>query len=123
MQKPEGRLRTYRADILLILSLFLIFLLAIIITSALRTGGEALEITQGGEYLMTVSLAEDGEYKIGEGNILVVEGGEAYMKSAECPDKTCISIGRISLVGESIICLPNRVTVTVVGSGGGDLIS
>ncbi len=123
MQKLIDALRAHRADILLILSLFLIFLLAIIITSSFRAGGEALEITQGGEHLMTVSLAEDGEYKIGEGNILVVKGGEAYMKSADCPDKTCISVGRISLVGESIICLPNRVTVTVVGSGSGDLIS
>lgn len=123
MQKLQSTLRTHKADILLILSLFLVFLAAVIITSALRTRGESVEITKNGEYLMTVSLAEDGEYKIGEGNILVIEGGEAYMKSADCPDGTCISVGKISLVGESIICLPNRVSVTVIGSGGGDLIS
>ena len=116
-------IRRHTADILLILSLLFVSLAVFVTLSLFRTGGESVEITKGGEYLMTVSLFENGEYEIGEGNILVVEDGEAYMKWADCPDGTCVLFGRISLVGESIVCLPNRVTATVIGSGGGDLIS
>jgi hypothetical protein len=54
---------------------------------------------------------------------LVIENGCAYMKDASCPDKTCVGVGRVKYAGQSIICLPNRVAVTVMGEGDLDLIS
>ena len=122
MQMPNSTQKRHKADILLILPLFLILLLFVIISGLFRSEGDRVEVTKNGEYIMTISLLEDGEYNIDEGNTIVVEGGEAYMSYADCPDETCILTGRISYVGESIICLPNRVAVTVIGSGG-DLIS
>lgn len=35
------------------------------------------------------------------------------MTSADCPDHLCVKKKAISKEGESIICLPNKVVVTV----------
>ena len=37
------------------------------------------------------------------------------MKEAGRPDKLCVKQGEISKAGESIICLPNRIIVSVEG--------
>ena len=62
-------------------------------------------------------LNEDLEYEIegynGGKNMLVIEGGEAFLKDASCPDHLCIHMGKIKNVGQSIICLPNRVVIEI----------
>jgi hypothetical protein len=43
------------------------------------------------------------------------------MKSADCPDKTCVTIGgRISRAGERIVCLPNSLIIEI--RGGEDIL-
>ena len=37
------------------------------------------------------------------------------MESADCPDQICVRQKAISKEGESIICLPNKVVVSIVG--------
>ena len=51
----------------------------------------------------------------GGSNILVIEGGQAWLSEANCPDLLCVHQGKIRYTGQSIICLPNRLTVTVEG--------
>ena len=46
---------------------------------------------------------------------IVIEDGEAYVKSSDCPDGVCRSGGRIGKSGESILCAPAGVTLTVKG--------
>ena len=65
-----------------------------------------------GEY----ALDEDRVVEIRTGdslNILVIQNGKAYMKEADCPDGICTAHKPIFRDGESIICLPNQVVVTV----------
>ena len=113
----------HKADLILILSLFIVSLLLVILTLTSRTKGERVEITVDGTLVATYSLSEDGEWNIGKTNTIVIEDGCVYMKDAVCPTGSCIRTGRIRYVGESIICLPNKVTVTIVGEGGVDFIS
>lgn len=98
----------------------------LIITAAAllnRTEGVFAVVSVGGEVVAEYPLSSDGEYVLNGGsNILVIEGGEAYMKSADCPDKTCVRSGRIRFVGERITCLPNRISVCIRG-GGVDIVS
>ena len=42
------------------------------------------------------------------------------MKDADCPDRLCVKQGSISKNGESIVCLPHKVIVTVTGGDGAD---
>ena len=79
-----------------------------------REKGAAIQVLVKDEEFGTYPLSEDQEIPIGEGNILAISGGEAFMKWADCPDKLCIHQGKISHTGETIACLPNRVTVRVI---------
>ena len=108
----------------LIFSIILIFaLIAIGVSSYLiielnKNEGKAVVISINGEHVARYFLAENGEYILNGGtNLLVIKDGEAYMKSADCPDKLCIHQGKISRTGERIVCLPNRLMAEIIGDG------
>lgn len=67
-------------------------------------------------------LAEDCRVVIegydGGRNTLVIEEGSAHVTDASCPDRLCEKQGRISANGETVVCLPNRVVITVQGGEG-----
>ena len=50
---------------------------------------------------------------IDESNTLVIKDEMADMIFADCPDQICVKHAPISNVGETIICLPNKVVVTI----------
>ena len=104
-------------DLILIGSILLLALSAFLFIRGGAAVGAFAEVWVDGELVLTVSLSDDGEYPIGEGNLLVISDGEAHMKDADCPDKLCVHQGRISRTGERIVCLPNRVIVEIVGNG------
>lgn len=114
--------KIYR-DIILILLLLLIAFSLFFFLFKDKKEGERVVVTVSGKVVGEYSLKEDSEYSINDGsNVLVIRDGKAYMERATCPNKECIKMGEISLVGESITCLPNRVVVTVNGSSGYDYI-
>lgn len=49
-------------------------------------------------------------------NHLIIQDGAAWISEATCPDKVCIHQGRITMNGELLVCLPNRVIVTITES-------
>lgn len=82
--------------------------------------GQELCIQLNGETIGTYSLMDHQEIEIqnSEGkisNIVVIEDGKAYMKSANCADGLCIKQGRIHKSGDEIICLPNRLIIRIEG--------
>lgn len=44
------------------------------------------------------------------------------MYDADCKDKICIKHGEINVAGQSIVCLPNKISITVCG-GNYDVVS
>ncbi len=60
-------------------------------------------------------LSEDHTVEIGDGNRLEIKDGKADMVWADCPDKLCVNQRAIFREGESIICLPNKVVVSIAG--------
>ncbi len=116
--------KNIKIEIIIIAALLLVALLWVALSLSFREVGGSVTVRVDGVLVAEYSLAADGEYSLSGGkNILVIEDGCAYMKSASCPDKTCVGVGRIKYAGQSIICLPNRVVVTVVGEGDLDLVS
>lgn len=70
-----------------------------------------------GEIEGVYSLAKDQSIEINGGtNVLKIRNGSADMTEADCPDKLCVNQKAISKNGESIICLPNKVVVTIESS-------
>ena len=59
-------------------------------------------------------LDKDAKISIGGTNVLVIEDNRVYMESACCENRTCVKSPAISEIGQIIVCLPNKITVTVV---------
>ena len=83
--------------------------------------GTLIVITRHGKEYATYPLAEDAtiEIKDAQGkttNTLVISGGKADMTEADCPDKLCVRQKAVSKENETIVCLPNRIVVTVTNS-------
>lgn len=48
-------------------------------------------------------------------NHLVIQDGKVWISDANCPNQDCVKQGKISMNGEMLVCLPHRVTVSIVG--------
>ena len=80
--------------------------------------GKRVQVTVDGQVTMTLPLDTDTAVTIRgtvNENTLTIADGAARMTAAGCPDGLCVHHGAISRGGESIVCLPNRIVVTVVG--------
>jgi hypothetical protein len=68
-----------------------------------------------GEYVLTDTVKEEIKIESDTGyNILHIEDGQIWIHDASCPDKICISQGKISYDGEIIVCLPNKMLIKIV---------
>lgn len=77
--------------------------------------GEAAVVRYNGETVEKIDLsAEYYERKI-NGVTVVCEDGSVYIKDSSCPDKVCVRSGKLSNSGESAVCVPNKVSVEIVG--------
>lgn len=79
-----------------------------------REDGESVAVIVNGEVVGEYKLSENGRYEINGGtNILVIMDGAAYVEKATCPDGLCKKQGKISMVDERIVCLPNKVIIEI----------
>lgn len=101
--------------------LFAALCLWLILFFAGRTGQDPLcaVITVNNIEYGVYPLDENIEIVVSEHNTVVIQDKAVYMKEADCPDHLCIHQGRISRTGQTIICLPNRVMVTIKGGKNG----
>ena len=103
----------------------IIFLAAIIalITGAIITfqiinhkKGHEVVIEEGGEIIGIYPLSEDRKIEVtGPLGIstVIIEDGVVYMADSPCPNKICIHMGKKGKNDDTIICIPNRVYITV----------
>lgn len=113
----SGKRRKIIADLILIFCVVLVALSVFLVAFLKSEDGVLVSVRIGDGESVMYSLSEDGEYKLlGGKNILVIKDGKAYMSHADCPDKTCVRTGAISKTGEQIICLPNRVYISIIGA-------
>lgn len=127
MEKQASTVKNkYRLDIAVISSILLISLLLLLVLTLTKKEGAFAVVEVNGETVGEYSLTKNSTYSLNDGsNVLVIENGKAYLSFSSCPDHTCERTGKIKYVGQTIVCLPNRVSITVKGSaeGGVDLVS
>ena len=120
--KPSGKKKTLLYDGVLILVLLLAALAVWLSTGGGRKDAEpeswaVAHVQIEGQEDAYYPLSKDGVYALnGATNTLVIEDGWVWMSDADCPDKLCIHQGKIRKNGQWIICLPNRVAVTIEGA-------
>lgn len=110
-----------KRDIILIVSLLVVGIIALVIWHFVYSvDGKYVTIEQRDNLIGIYPLNVDKEIEIehrGEVvNKIVIEDGYCYMEEAECPDHLCIKQGKVNKSGQTIVCLPNRVVVTVADS-------
>ena len=102
--------------VLLVAALALFFLMRARQDRDTGTGAQAV-VTVDGQEIGRYPLSKSGTFPLNGGtNILVVENGEAWVSEADCPDKVCMGMGKISRNGEFIACLPNRLLIVIEGA-------
>lgn len=82
--------------------------------------GEQVVIEVNGQVVKTIPLPqEDFEWKYvaedGDYNLIQINGHEVRIVEASCPDQVCTNEGWKSKPGSTIVCLPHKLIVKVVG--------
>lgn len=117
--KPEnGQNRKRRGDIWLLACCLGLAVLALGAKHLLETPGTAAVVRLEGEVLGRYPLNGDARIPIESEkgyNLLVIQNGQAYMEEADCPHGLCLRAGPISRTGETLTCLPHKLTVTIEG--------
>jgi hypothetical protein len=124
-QRPSARRWWAPGDVLIAAAVVAlsVFLILQGITEAGGGGSMKAVISVNGQVVREVPLT-GGEQELTvrgyQGDSLVeISGGRVRMIDSACPDKLCVKTGWISSPGKSIVCLPNRVVIEVVGGDGG----
>ncbi len=119
MKQSSRRLPFKTADLILVGGLLVVAAVLFLILSRWSTGGGAVEVQVDGATVATLPLDTDTTYVIdgadGGHNTLAIANGKATVTEATCPDGVCVRHRAIDRAGQSIICLPNKVVVRVVG--------
>ena len=102
-----------------------IILAAVILTAALlfmgwrqftHVEGNTAVVTVDGRETARYSLNRDTDVElqgIGGGNRLVIHGGVADVTDADCPGQLGVRESSIRFDGETIVCLPHKLVVTI----------
>lgn len=110
---------------------WLIFLLILIIGAVLSinayrlsqakaySGTKYARIELNGDFYKQVELTESKqeiEISTERGyDLLQISDRGIQVIRSDCPEKICMAYGFIDRIGEMIVCLPNRMTVEVIG--------
>lgn len=78
-----------------------------------ESGEGTVVIKVDGETYGEYSLKKEQTIKINDTNRIAVKEGHVEMVDANCPDQICVHHKAISRTGESIICLPNQVVLSI----------
>ncbi len=108
-----------KKDFLLIAIIFFIIVISVcLILLSGRSAGEPVRITIDrrlyGEYHLSQNQTITVDESLGL-NRIVIENGTVYMAEANCPDKYCMEYKPIKNGGQTIICLPHKLVVEVIG--------
>lgn len=118
------RTRFSFADVLVILTLLAVA--ALLLLGFLRSAGTAssenLLVIRTPTETLTYPLSADRTVTVSSGNITLtveIRDGRARVSDSDCPDKICQRTGWISRKGETVICAPAAVRLTITDPKGG----
>ena len=116
--KSEKVYRLKKADIALIVSCVVVLVVAVLVVSVMFSGkrGETAIVSIDGDVILIQDLKLDCAIPVmtKDGyNLFVVQNGTAYIEEANCPNQDCVQHAPVSKKGESIVCLPHKLTVEI----------
>lgn len=80
--------------------------------------GQYAEVRVNGQTVLVLDLQQNTRQWVEGANdirlCIVCGAGGVWVEQSGCPDKICVHKGRISSVGDTIVCLPARTVVEVI---------
>ena len=107
-----------KADIALFIALVLLGGALAVPAMFFDASGDTVKIAVAGKLFGSYPLDEDRKIEVKKGgnvNLVIIKDGYVKMESASCKNQICVHTGKIKRAGQSIVCLPNRVSVTIEG--------
>lgn len=84
--------------------------------------GKTAVVSREGEAVAEIPLDRDGVYPLeGLDMELTVKNGRICVSRSDCPDKICEKTGFIGGSRQSIVCLPNRISVRIISNTESDI--
>lgn len=116
-------LKFKKGDLLAVAVVCAVALAVLLALPSLRSGGSFAQIWQDGEPVREVPLSVDQTFRIrGEyTNTVTVSDGKIAVTHSDCPTNDCVHMGWLR-DGGSIVCLPNRVEIRIVGDTETDIV-
>ena len=112
-------------DKILIGVILLLGILTWLVIAITKQEGSKVRVTVDGKEYTVLSLSKDTSYTVelenGEWNTFVIQDGHVDMTEASCPDKLCVHHSDISYQNETIVCLPNKVVLQIIGGKENDV--
>lgn len=81
-------------------------------------GSDSITVTVSGEVYGVYSLKKDETITVTTDygtNVITVENGKAYVSESDCAGHDCMNFAPIDAPGETIMCLPHRLIVSIGG--------
>ena len=101
-------------EILIIGIIIICSLISILLININKVKGKMVVVKINGEEEYRYKISDNGEYELNNGtNILCIKDEKVYMLYANCNDHLCVKQGEIDQIGESIVCLPNRISIVI----------
>lgn len=116
--QADLRLKLQRGDFWVIALVILLALAVAWIFLPSDQEGGTVQLYLDGDLIHEMPLSENDEYVLaGEyENTIAVQDGRAAIIESNCPGEDCVHSGWISAASRSIVCLPNRAEVRIVGA-------
>lgn len=111
-----------KLDVIVITLILAAAVVSLVLISVLREDGEVAVVTVDGDEVGRYSLSENVETEIvteNGKNVLCIKDGQADVTFADCPDGICSAHRPIDKSGETIVCLPHKLVISIVGGEAG----
>lgn len=102
-------------DLLIVSFVIVLSIVLVIFFLSTDKGVKAIVTVDGkiiGEYFLSDDLTKEIKTDYGS-NTVVISNKECFVVDADCRDGICINRGKISKIGESIVCLPHKLIVEI----------
>lgn len=113
--------RLFKKTDFVFIGVIVVFALALM---AFMYGGKTASVAniyKGNTLIKTVDLSVDTDFSL-ENFDFCVNGGAISVVNSPCKNKICVNTGAVSKGGQAIVCLPERMVVTLVSEDGYDAV-
>ena len=110
-----------KADIILFICLILIGGALSYLAFSGSSSGDLVVVTVNGEIYGKYSLTKARTITVnrdGHMNKITINGGKVQVSKSNCKNQVCVKQCSISTTHQNIVCIPNRVVVSIEGKGG-----